>query len=141
VFARKLIRTAFLKPEGSLEPEDVRNEVRAVEKFCQPGGKCQNIVVVLRHGLLPNSPYYYFDMELCDFNLERFADNLWKPAAWEEMLGRARFDVDIDSRMKRVWGIMSHVASGVQYIHVHQEIHRDLKPENSTTRRRYLLIV
>ena len=110
-----------------------------MEKLCKPGENSQNIVVVLRHGLLATVPYYYFDMELCDFDLEKFGLILWKPAAWEEMLTIHSGGIDVDSRMKQVWAIMSHVASGLHYIHMHQEIHRDLKPRNSTTLHLYLL--
>jgi len=124
-FARKLIRISNV--------EDVQNEIRAVDKLCKPGGKCKNIVVVLRHGKVPTFPFYYFDMELCDVNLETFAKNLWKPAPWEEILMTGSADIDIESRMKQVWAIMCHVANGVRHIHIHQEVHRDIKPENSMT--------
>lgn len=76
-------------------------------------------------------------MELCDFNLETFANTLWKPAAWEDMLTNRSEIFDNDSRMKQIWFIMTQVASGVQFIHRQQEIHRDLKPENSMSQKKY----
>lgn len=90
----------------------------------QPNKFSKVLVVVLRHGLLATVPYYFFDME-------KFGHIPWKPAAWEEMLTTYSGGIDVNSRMKQVWAIMSHVASGLHYIHMHQEIHRDLKPRNS----------
>src|SRR5271169_5762753 len=110
-----------------MKREDVQNEIRAVEKLCKPGTH-KNIVTVLRHGPLDNSPFYYFDMELCDFNLETFSESLWKPATWEEMLTSTEKPFDIDSRMKTIWSMMSQIASGVLFIHLQQEVRRDLKP-------------
>ena len=112
--------------------EDIRNEERAVLKLCGAGVH-PNIVTVLRLGLLRNSPYYFFDMELCDYNLEMYIQALWKPTNLEmsSLDSSNKPTVDPEPRMRFVWSIMSQIASGVGFIHNNGEIHRDLKPRNS----------
>ena len=48
---------------------------RNIEKLCKLGIH-ENIVSVLQHGKLSNSAFYFFDMKLCDFNLETYAQTL-----------------------------------------------------------------
>jgi hypothetical protein len=81
---------------------DVENEVWAVTKLCTPGAH-QNIVAVLQHGKLRNSPYYFFNMELCDFNLEAYTSRLWSPN-FQSM-------VDWKDRLEHIWVIMGHITS------------------------------
>jgi hypothetical protein len=49
----------------------VQNEARAIRKLCGQGNH-PNIVAVINHGQLPNAPYYFIDMELCDINLHDY---------------------------------------------------------------------
>ena len=114
-----------------MRPKDIQNEVRAVDKL-REAGTHENIVIVLRHGPLHNSPYYFFDMELCDFNLDHYIPQLWEPTSLETMHLGAQHKpiVDWNLRMKHIWVIMSQIAEGVTFIHLHDEIHRDLKPKN-----------
>src|SRR5271170_8090767 len=65
-FARKLIR-----PFGSVTKEDIENEVKAITDICASGGH-RHVIRFLRHGPLPASDYYYIDMELCGFNLDKY---------------------------------------------------------------------
>ena len=110
--------------------EDVQNEVRAVLKLCAPGTH-ENIVVVLRHGTLFNSPYYFFDMQLCDFNLESYSQRLWKHIHDESTGMTSRGNISYyNTRLLDVWIIMRQIANGVAFIHGLDEIHRDLKPRN-----------
>lgn len=102
---------------------DVQNEIRAVTKLCTPGSH-RHIIEVLRHGRLPNSPYYFFDMELCNFNLKGHADEIWNSCD--------PFFIDWYSRLQHFWAIMAEIANGVSFIHEKKEVHRDLKPSNSS---------
>ena len=95
---------------------DIENEVRAVAKLCIPGAH-RNVVAVLRHGKLVDSPSYYLDMELCDYNLENHMKGGWKY-------------MSILKKWAAVVKITSDLANGIAFIHDHKEIHRDLKPRN-----------
>src|SRR5271168_4449390 len=65
-FARKLIR-----PFGSVTKADIENEVKAITDISASGGH-RHVIRFLLHGPLPASDYYYIDMELCDFNLDKY---------------------------------------------------------------------
>src|SRR5271155_5755394 len=65
-FARKLIR-----PFGSVTKEDIENEVKAITDICASGGH-RHVIQFRGHGPLRGSDYYYIDMELCDFNLDKY---------------------------------------------------------------------
>lgn len=91
-------------------------EVRAVDILCRERNK--NIVTVLCHGWLSSS-CYYFDMELCDLNLETYISGKYQDA----------FESD-GSYDTRISVILYQIASGVHFIHKHQQVHRDLKPRN-----------
>lgn len=123
--ARKIV-------SGSIDQLD--NERRAVNKLCL-NPKNKNIVRVLNHGSLTKDQYF-FDMELCDHDLEAYIKELWKPCDGIEarLLDEDNHAViDPLLRLRYVWVIMRQIASGVKYIHEGGEIHRDLKPKNSET--------
>ena len=114
------------------------NEKRAVVKLCQAGAH-ENIVQLLRHGTFHNDSgweYYYLDMELCEYNLEVYARDLWTPNSIEKMLSDACSEslLDVKPRMRYIWVIMSQISNGVAFLHRHKEIHRDLKPRNGAPR-------
>lgn len=68
IFARKIV------PQfGPIAAGTVQNEVRAVSKLCMSTTH-RNIVEVLRHGSSPDGSHYFFDMELCDWTLQRVLD-------------------------------------------------------------------
>ena len=98
---------------------DIWNETRAIEKLCKQSHK--NIITVFQTGHLRNSPFYFFDMELCSYDLEVYIYHLWRPESYE----------GANSRMDIVWDIMVQIANGVSFIHSKNEVHRDLKPRNS----------
>jgi serine/threonine protein kinase len=60
-----------LRPFSNVTQKDIEVEVNAITKLSTSGGH-SNIVAILAHGTLPDSNYYYIDMELCDFNLEHY---------------------------------------------------------------------
>jgi serine/threonine protein kinase len=112
--------------------DDIKNEERAIKKLCgKPTHK--NIVEVLRLGDLFNSPYYFIDMELCDFNLE---DYIYRDLDLPIQTSTPRFVTSAPSEAEAlpIWKIMMEITSGVEFIHSKDEIHRDLKPSNSTFR-------
>lgn len=109
--------------------EELLNEARAIDKVFA-NGSSENLVKVLKHDWLPNLPFYYIDMELCDGNLEEYihgkrlqdfhiSDN--------PRLFGARFD---DNTILQIWDIMEQISSGLEFIHSCHEVHRDLKPRN-----------
>ena len=110
---------------------EIKNEVRVIDKLSANGGH-DNIVTVLNHGWL-NDNRYFFDMELCIFNLEDYILSCPK-----EILGSPIYfdpsSMDDDLGCLSLWGIIKQISSGINYIHSHHEIHRDLKPRNSNTR-------
>jgi serine/threonine protein kinase len=109
--------------------EDIVNERRAIEKLCM-GKSHPNLIHVLQQGRLANSSYFFIDMELCDFNLEQYL--LDKPIALFLRNGLGNTEI-LD--------IMTHLASGVEFIHSHGEVHRDLKPRNGMSRHCYSNVI
>jgi len=87
-------------------------------KLSQSGLK--NVVLVLQCGMMPNSPYFYIDMELCDFNLASYIGRLGGSS--RSILG--------------VWQIMMDICSALIYIHDQEYVHRDLKPTNGISEMR-----
>jgi serine/threonine protein kinase len=116
LFARKIIRLFGGVAQKSEIARTVENEVRAVRKLCAPGAH-PNIVAVLRHGEVTDTAMFYFDMELCQGNLQKFIDHHH----------RTHTQIPISATIT----IMKHVSNGVAYIHNQGEVHRDLKPQNS----------
>lgn len=107
--------------------KEIKNEVRVIDKL-GANGCHQNIVTVFSHGWLNDR--YYFDMELCIFNLEDYIlsnaretfglSRYFSPSAMDDHLG-----------CLSLWGIMTQITNGLVYIHSQRELHRDLKPRNS----------
>lgn len=114
MFARKVVR-----PFGVLSESDVKNEVRAVDKLCD--GSHINIIKIFGHGWLRNTPYYYFDMELCDSSLEDYIRDTESNSSSVDQTGELKTQI-----MK----IMTDIACGLYFIHSQGEVHRDLKPRN-----------
>jgi serine/threonine protein kinase len=117
-FARKLIR-----PFGGVTDEDIRNELRALDKLCTH--HVDNIVRLLRHDFLPQSVFYYIDMELCSFNLEDYIQGGWPNGFGVKSHFASR-------AILVIWEILGDIAKGLAFIHSLKEVHRDLKPRNSS---------
>jgi serine/threonine protein kinase len=110
-FARKIVRVG-----GRTQLQEVEDEARTAMKLSRSG--CRNVVSVLQCGMMPNSPYFYIDMELCDFNLASYIGGFGSTS--RSALG--------------VWQIMMDICSGLIYIHDQEYVHRDLKPTNGISR-------
>jgi serine/threonine protein kinase len=106
----------LIRPFAAVTHADIVNEARAITKLCAE--KHQHIVAVFCHGWL-NSSYYFFDMELCDMNLEHYIFGKEGP----------NFVKIYDEAT--VFDIFRQITAGLDFIHCHEEVHRDLKPRNS----------
>ena len=115
-FARKIVRFVGGAARQSEIAKTVENEARAIKKLCAPGAHA-NIVAVLGLGEVQDTAMFYFDMELCHGNLEKFINHYVTNGE----------GIPTSATLT----IMMHVSSGVAFIHGQQEVHRDLKPRNS----------
>jgi serine/threonine protein kinase len=108
--------------------KEIQNEVRVINKLGANGGH-QNIINVLGHGWLNDR--YYFDMELCIFNLEDYiVSNSRETFSLPKYLSPSA--MKDEQGCLSLWGIISQITNGLTYIHIQHELHRDLKPRNST---------
>lgn len=122
-FARKVV----IQPFGHSRDEVIANEVRVIDKLCKDDGH-PNIIKVLQHGWLNGKgQYYFFDMELCEMNLE---DYMQEHIA--SKLGPKYLDPIVNDELSclSLWGIVRQITSGLEFIHKHRELHRDMKPQN-----------
>jgi len=125
-FARKLIRP--IENDGY---KDIINEARAIDKLCIYE-RHEHIVAVLTWGKLQQSPYYYFDMELCDFSLDDYLQEKRVPEFFlPELYHHQPSKSSLEMRLWHLWNIMEQVTTGLAFIHMKEEVHRDLKPSNS----------
>lgn len=62
-----------MRPGSQIGEEDLRNEIRVINKLCLQSTH-RNLVLVLRHGILSHSSivFHFIDMELCDWDLDSF---------------------------------------------------------------------
>lgn len=100
--------------------------MRAVAKLCAKPHR--NIITVLQHGRFdPNSPIYFIDMELCDFNLHKYLQGTISAEGLAEWKSPKQ-----DGELLLVCAIARQILSGVAFIHKHDEVHRDLNLLNGT---------
>jgi len=115
--------------------KDIENEIRAVETITGSGGH-PNVIRTLAHGWLEPPHYYYFDMELCAFNLDDYIrgktvqDEGEAPNTVNDSVF-VRNDTTLWKRMKNVWTIGKQIAAGLEFMHSLGQVHGDLKPRNS----------
>jgi serine/threonine protein kinase len=132
-FARKLVRCFVTKAE-------VKNEARIVSSLLKDGGH-PNVISILKHGWLKYN-YFFIDMELCDctlFEYIKYSDNpaMGCPIAISKL--RHMYPVFVHrnsphaTRLRNMWTVGLHIASGLEFMHASKYVHRDLKPRNGTT--------
>jgi serine/threonine protein kinase len=114
----------YIQPKGR---DLLQKEVRAIKKLCGPGAHV-NIVQVLDHGQLSNTPYYFIDMEFCDLNLHDYIHRETSPEPSESIPYFIKGAGATSSL--QIWIVMSQIAAGVKYIHEKGHVHRDIKPAN-----------
>jgi serine/threonine protein kinase len=107
-------------------PNEIQNETRAIKKLCTGH---PHIVDVLDDGDLPNSPFYFIDMELCSLNLHEYIYG--NPGSSLLQVAGLMKSAPSSRKVTEIWYIMRQIASGLAFIHSHREVHRDLKPQNS----------
>jgi serine/threonine protein kinase len=110
-----------------IKPQDIENEARVIRKLCGHGAHT-NIVEVLRLGELGGSAYYFIDMELCDKNLEEY---IYRQSSTHESVPYFLGNAPSSIKAKQIWNVVRQIASGIAFIHNHEEVHRELKPSNS----------
>jgi serine/threonine protein kinase len=115
----------LIKPFASTTIDHVLNELRAVEKLCQ-NTMNKHLVIVHSQGRLPDSPYYFIDMELCEKGLDQYITDYHS-----QHISTGTPSQNSQGAMSEIWRIMRDVTDGLTFIHSHSEIHRDLKPQNS----------
>jgi len=121
-------------------------EARISEKLCGKG-EHPNLIQIFRHGWFPDRSYYYIDMELGEFSLDRFIAII-KPrrASLKGLSKSARnylksnttvIDHHYGLTLTGILKIMSDITSGIAFIHSRNMVHRDLTPRNGTNDPRF----
>lgn len=87
-----------------------------------------NIVRVFTHGRIANFPYYYIDMELCDWDL---SDYIASCQSKYEKYALSSKVLSSKDKMNQTFDILRDITSGVAFIHQQGKVHRDIKPQNS----------
>jgi len=104
------------------------NEIKAITKVCTTGH--ENIVQVLDHGWLVNSPYYFIDMPLCCINLEQYLNG--------DFTDEVRLTLELDPKdsptddINKSVSILGQIVYGLAFVHGRKLVHRDLKPRNGS---------
>jgi serine/threonine protein kinase len=118
-----------VRPFGNVTRADVLREAHAVDKLSKHG-TCEHLVRVIKHAWLPESPYYYIDMELCEFSLDQYILSK-SPLTYDLSDNSRRLGLVFKERgIWSVWDIMEQISEGMRYIHASEQVHRDLKPRN-----------
>lgn len=133
-FARKLVRVS------NEAIKIVLNEVRVLSSL-QEGGGHPNIVNILKHGWLGDvGGIYFIDMELADLTLSQYISYTFDRESFPIEItpthlfktALAHRDCSDIERLRNIWTIGIHIASGLEFMHAQGHVHRDLKPPNGT---------
>jgi len=114
-----------------VEQQDVRNEIRALEKLCRADQE-NSLILVFNHcqgstGLFPDD-LYQIDMELCTKSLRDEIKS--QTVSLRDAVERNYSWTDIRCKCRDIVTILAEIAQGLDFIHSQKEVHRDLKPEN-----------
>jgi serine/threonine protein kinase len=133
-FARKIIRITSRTARTEIE-----SEARVISSLFNGGGH-GNIVAIQDHGWLKLSPCYFIDMELCDLTLRDYIDYHYGSSVATIVNINDLTPVFVSkhcslvARIQNMWTIGTHIARGLEFMHVRSYVHRDLKPSNGTLR-------
>ena len=135
VFARKVVGCL-----GGVQKSDIDNEERVISSLLTFGGH-ENIVSILDHGWFKfQFDFYFIDMELCDLSLRDYIDYLRGTKPTGDLTKNSFIPVFVERdcslllRMRNMWMIGAHIASGLEFMHANEHVHRDLKPGNGIIR-------
>ena len=102
--------------------DDIRNEIRAIERVCKPGHRNIVDVISVSKDTWENNPAYFIQMELCDGDMDSY-------------IGQ-RYREKRPVCLSEIADIMIQVLNGLVFLHSHNEVHRDLKPKNGNSSQR-----
>ena len=124
----------MIRTFGGGSKADVENEIQVIADILGCG-EHKNIIIILQHGPLLSSDYYFIDMELCDIYLgyiskiERKAGVVALPVP-SKNLAFVHRPCSAHQKLLNIWTIMSHIAEGLKFMHENTLVHRDLNPRN-----------
>ena len=121
-----------------MSKEDIEKEASTVNTFTSRGGN-PNVLTVFANGWLVPSLLYYFDMELCEINLDdyihcqrsRCVDIYHDTVETSDTAIFVAKESPLERTLQNIWTIMSHITRGLEFIHCCHHVHGDLKPRNS----------
>jgi serine/threonine protein kinase len=119
-FARKLLYIPVVRRE------EIEKEAQAIKRICGQGPH-PHIINVLKLGELPDTSYYFIDMELCDLSLKDYINCSIEPAESIPFFHRT---APPPMKAGQIWNVMMQIAEGVKFLHAVNMVHRDLKPAN-----------
>src|SRR5579859_7956163 len=126
VFARKVIRVF-----GVITEEMLLLQIRAINMLNAADHK--NILKVLNNGWIPDSSFYFFDMEFCLSSLDSVIHRTGE-THFTTMVRPGANNGDFFARFKFTLQIACQIIAGLVFIHRHGEVHRNLKPSNGMLR-------
>ena len=116
----------MLRLVGFISPDTISTQVRAINTLSVSGHK--NLLKVLNHGWLPNSSFYFYDMEFCPESLDHVIRK--GDTDVSHLIRSGVGKVEFSKRFRFTFGIARQIIDGLVFIHRCGEIHRDLKPSN-----------
>lgn len=93
------------------------------------------MVTLFDHGILSPLPFYFIDMELCDFSLHDYLynhDDSMKCFEEDSECAPALVcrDCSVFQRMEHICRLGGDIAGGLEFLHANYVVHRDIKPGN-----------
>ena len=105
--------------------DEIENEVTNIGSL----GSHRNLVDIIALGSFATNlgkPYFFVDMELCDYDLRVLKKDRGLIQAMQTSDASS-----IHNEIQEVLIIMKDITAAVMYIHEKSNVHRDLNPKNS----------